>query len=59
MYKPEIQSNLDKLYKQPGYDIEGLPRAQTNAPSEKQCKFYRFNGVWNIDPSWLDLPSSD
>jgi hypothetical protein len=29
-----------------------------NAAGEKQCGFYRFNGAWNIEPSWLDPPST-
>jgi 4-oxalocrotonate tautomerase len=27
VYKPEIQNNLDKLYKKPGYDLKDLDRA--------------------------------
>jgi len=26
VYKPEIQNNLDKLYKKPGYDLKDLDR---------------------------------
>lgn len=29
-----------------------------NAAGEKQCGFYRSGGAWNIDPSWLDPPST-
>ena len=26
VYKPEIQTNMDKLYKKPGYDANDLPK---------------------------------
>lgn len=29
-----------------------------NAAGEKQCLFYQSSGAWNINPSWLDPPST-
>jgi len=26
VYRPEIESNIERLYKKPGYDVEDLPK---------------------------------
>jgi hypothetical protein len=29
-----------------------------NAAGEQQCKFYRMNGEWKIEPDWLGMPAT-
>ncbi len=56
IFLPEVVLNdfsVDRIaYLKPVFDC------LWNAAGEKKCGFYRFNGEWNIDPSWLDPPNA-